>query len=47
LHHALEVLGNRKIIDNQTLAHLYIREGEATHDDNRFETDRPLKPASK
>ena len=43
LHHALEVLGNPKIIDNQTLAHLYIREGEATHDDNGFETESAIE----
>jgi hypothetical protein len=43
LQHALEVLGNPKIIDNNTLAHLYIREGEATHDDSRFETESAVE----
>jgi hypothetical protein len=43
LHHALEVLGNPKIIDDHTLAHLYMREGQTTHDDNRFETESAIE----
>jgi len=38
LQHALEVLGNPKIVDDQTLQHFYMREG-ATGDDNRLETE--------
>jgi len=38
LQHALEVLGNPKIVDDQSLQHFYMREG-ATGDDNRLETE--------
>ena len=38
LQHALEVLGNPKIVDDQALQHFYMREG-ATGDDNRLETE--------
>ena len=42
LQHALEVLGNPKVIDDQTLAHFYIREG-STGDDNRLETESAVR----
>jgi hypothetical protein len=40
--HALEVLGNPKIIDEHTLAHFYIREG-STGDDNRLEAESAVR----
>jgi hypothetical protein len=40
--HALEMLGNPKIIDHDTLAHFYVREG-ATGDDTRFETESAVE----
>jgi hypothetical protein len=42
LHHALEVLGNPKVIDDHTLAHFYMREG-STGDDNRLETESAVR----
>jgi hypothetical protein len=42
LQHALEVLTNPKIIDNHTLAHLYMREGP-TGDNDRFETESAVR----
>jgi hypothetical protein len=42
LQHALEVLGNPKIIDYHTFAHYYLREG-ATGDDTRFETESAVQ----
>jgi hypothetical protein len=42
LQHALEVLENPKVTDNQTLAHFYMRKGP-TGDDVRFETEAAVR----
>jgi hypothetical protein len=42
LQHALEVLGNPKIVDDHTLQHFYIRDG-STGDDNRLETELAVR----
>ena len=42
LQHALEVLGNPKVVDDHTLAHFYIREG-STGDDNWLETESAVR----
>jgi hypothetical protein len=42
LQHASEVLSDPKVIDNQSLAHFYLRTG-ATGDDARFETEAAVR----
>jgi hypothetical protein len=42
LQHALEVLSNPKVIDNDSLAHFYLRIG-ATGDDTRLETEAAVQ----
>ena len=42
LHHALEVLSNPKVIDNESLAHFYLRTGP-TGDDIRLETEAAVR----